>query len=371
MKISFIGKIFLASAMVGFSACNNAPTVTPTSFETVTLTNQNIVVPVEWSATVVGKNDVYITPKTSGQLMEVCVSTGQRVKKGQKLFVIDQRQAKLAVNEAKADLLAAEAAESTAKLEYESNNNLFEKGIVSVYMRDAALNDYKRASAAVAQAKAAVENAQLNLEFCTVIAPVSGMVGVLPINQGVQVSPVDVLTTISGNDEMTAKFSLTETLVQEIIADYGSLEKALMDVPQVSLFLKDGTEYAHKGKIVSASGVVDQMTGSVECRANFPNPDGALYSGIQGKVQMPLAMEDVMVIPLTAIVRLQNKTLAHKVDEKGCAVTTVISIEEIGNGKDAVVTAGLNPGDVIVAKGAANVYDGQQVVFPESNTANK
>ncbi|MBQ0124600.1 MAG: efflux RND transporter periplasmic adaptor subunit [Bacteroidales bacterium] len=370
MKTRICHLSVIALALLSVASCKRAPEVKHTSFETVTLTKESIEVPIRWSATIVGKNDVVITPQISGQLMEVCVVTGEKVSKGQKLFVIDKRQPELALNQAKADLAAYQAAESSAQLEYESTKNLYDKGIVSIYSLNTAQNVHERAKAVVNQAKAAVANAALNLDFCTIKAPVSGMIGSLPLNAGVMVSPLTELTTISGNSEMTAKFSLTEIQVKETVEEFGSLNEALKKMPLVSLFLKDGSEYPHKGKIESISGVVDQMTGSVECRATFANPDGVLYSGMQGKVEMPLKFDEAMVIPLTAIVRLQDKTIVQKVKDN-CAQTTVVVIEELGNGKDATVLEGLEEGDVIVAKGAANIYDGQQVIFPEEKSENK
>lgn len=370
MRTIFSKCSLMMVTVLSMAACRQAPEIKQTSFETLTVEMQDIEVPIVWSATVVGKNDVVVSPQISGQLMEVCVSTGEKVQKGQKLFVIDNRQARLSLNTAKADLAAYEAAENSAKLEYESTRNLYEKEIVSIYSLNTAKNGYERAKAVVEQARAAVANAALNLEFCTITAPVTGMVGDLPLNAGVQVSPMTELTTISGNVEMTAKFSLTEIQVKETVSEYGSLKEAMAEMPQVSLYFKDGTEYPYKGRVVSISGVVDRLTGSVECRADFPNPDGTLYSGMQGTVEMPLDFDDVMVIPLTAVVRLQNKTLVQVV-ENGCAKTTVVTIEELGNGKDAAVIDGLKEGDVIVKRGASNIYDGQQVIFPEGESENK
>ena len=352
------------------TACINAPQEKHTSYETIALSKQSVTVPVAWSASLTGKKDVSITPRTSGQLLQVCVSEGQRVAKGQKLFVIDSREATLALQTAQADLRAAQAQESSAGMEYECNRNLFDKKIVSEYFLNSSKNDYDRAKAAVAQSKAAVANAQLQLEYCTVTSPVAGKVGAIPNNPGDQVSQMTVLTTVAGDSEMTARFSITETQLQELLKEYGTVDKALAGLPEVSLRLKDGSLYARSGRVVSIAGVVDQTTGSVVCKANFPNPDGLLYSGIQGNVVMEFSFDDAVVIPLTSVVRLQDKSLVYQVVDN-VAHSVIVTVEELGNGKDAVITGGIEPGCTIVGKGAGNVYDGQQVVFPEADKKNE
>lgn len=360
LKIAFASLLTLAG-------CGQAPTEQHTSYETLTLTKSNVTVPISWSAAIVGKNDVSITPQTSGQLVKVCVTEGEKVKKGQTLFILDSRKAEAEVANAKANLLAAQATCNSAELEYRSNSNLFEKKIVSEYILNTAKNEFERAKAAVEQAKAAVDRAVLELSYCTINSPVSGIVGSIPQNPGDQVGILTQLTTVAGISEMTAKFSITENQVQTLISGAGSIDKALKMMPEVTLSLKNGTQYAHKGKITSISGVVDQTTGSVTCRADFPNPEGSLYSGTQGTVTMELSYENEIVIPLSAVVRLQDKTIVYKVKDN-FAESVIVRIEELGNGRDAAIIAGLGEGDTIVTIGAANVYDGQQVIFPETES---
>lgn len=354
-----------AVAMTAVVSCFDLPQEQHTSFETMTLTRQDVEVPSSWSATIVGKNDVTITPQTSGQLMQKCVQEGQRVKKGQVLFVIDQRQAKLALATMQANLMAAEAQLSTAHLEYESNQNLFDKQIISSYLLNASKNDYERAKAAVEQAKAAVADAEVNLEYCTVTSPVDGLVGRLPNNPGDQVSPASVLTTISGTTEMIAQSAITENEIHEILNNRdGDLESALKLLPPVTLILKDGSVYEHNGRVESISGAIDQYTGSVVCRSLFPNPDGKLYSGMQGTIQMMFPYEGVIIVPLNAVVRIQDKTMVYRVKDNK-AESVMVDIVE--NGKVAALLSGVEAGDVIVTTGANNVYDGQQVIFPEES----
>ncbi|MBQ5408651.1 MAG: efflux RND transporter periplasmic adaptor subunit, partial [Muribaculaceae bacterium] len=109
---------------------------------------------------------------------------------------------------------------------------------------------------------------------------------------------------------------------------------------------------------------VDAATGSLSCKATFANPEGLLYSGIQGTVMLPFSQTNVMVIPQAAVVRLQDKALVYKVKADSTATAITVSIDDTGNGKDFIVTSGLNVGDRIVTVGANNLEEGQKVLFP-------
>ena len=355
--------------LFGLSACGiDMPKETKTSFETMTVEKQDIIVPVKFSARLKGQADVTITPQVSGQLMQICVSEGQQVRKGQTLFSIDSRNAQLDLEAAQANLQAALASENSAKLEYESNKNLFEKNIVSRYMLDNSENSYKRAQASVAQARASVDRARVTLGFCTITSPVSGVIGEIPVRTGDQVSPASRLTIVSGNINMDAEFSVTEALIEASVSAGVTKEdkaKYMEDLPDVTFVMKNGTEYPHKGRITSLTGVVDAATGSLGAKASFPNPDGHLFSGIQGTVVLPLAQKDVMVIPQVAVLRLQDKSLVYKVQADSTATAVVVTYTDAGNGRDFIVTSGLNVGDRIVTVGANNVQEGEQVLFPK------
>jgi len=328
-----------------------------------------------------GQNDVTVTPQVSGQLMRICVTEGQQVRRGQTLFIIDSRNAQHELEAAKANfqaaqanLTAATAQANSAKLEYESNKNLFEKKIVSSYMLQNSQNSYNQAQAAVSQAKAAVSQAQaavnqakVNLGFCTIRATVSGIIGEIPVRTGDQVSPMTQLTMLSGNTTMFAEFSVTEGIVEAMVKNdmkAAEVDKYIASLPAATFVMKNGTEYPHKGRVVSLTGVVNAETGSLTSKVSFPNPEGHLYSGIQGTIVMPFAEKDVIVIPQQAVVRMQDKSLVYKVKADSTATAVDVTTEDTGNGKDFIVTSGLNVGDRIVAVGANNVTEGMRVLFP-------
>ena len=393
-------------------ACKiDMPKETESSFETMTVKNTDIEIPIKFSAKMKGQADVTISPQVSGQLMKICVTEGQQVSAGQILFVIDSRNAQhelqsaqasvqsaqanvqsaqASLQSAQANLQSAQAKANSAKLEYESNKNLFDKKIVSNYTLENSLNTYKQAQAAVGQAKASVEQARatveqakasvsqaqtgvnrakVNLGLCTITSPVSGIVGEISVRAGDQVTPMTQLTIVSGNRQMEAWFSVPESILEEGVssgATSSNKNKYIAALPDVIFIMKNGTEYTHKGRISSLTGMVDAATGSLSCKATFPNPDGHLYSGIQGTVVLPLSQQNVMVIPQTAVVRLQDKSLVYKVKSDSTATAVTVITADAGNGKDFIVKEGLKVGDRIVTVGANNLQEGQKVLFPAS-----
>jgi len=365
--------VAMSTVAIGLTSCGlDMPKETNSSFETMTVKKSNIELPYKFSARMKGQNDVTITPQVSGQLMKICVTEGQRVSKGTTLFVIDQRNAQLELEAAQANLQAALAQENSAKLEFESNKNLYEKKIVSSYMLNNSENQYKQAQAAVAQARAAANRAKVNLGFCTITAPVSGVIGGIPVRPGDQVSPLTELTMLSGNTTMFAEFSVTEAIVETMVKEgvkAADVNKHIASLPEATFVMKNGTEYPHKGRVVSLTGVVNDATGSLTAKVSFPNPDGHLYSGIQGTIVMPFAEKGVMIIPQFAVVRLQDRAQVYKVKADSTATAVEVTTEDTGNGKDFIVTSGLEEGDVIVTTGANNVTEGQKVLFAAEVTS--
>ena len=367
-------KNLMWAAMIGtavsvLTSCSlDLPKETQSSFETMTVKKSDIELPYKFSARMKGKNDVTVMPQVSGQLTKICVTEGQQVKKGQTLFVIDSRNAQLELQAAQANLQAALAQENSAKLEYESNKNLFDKKIVSSYMLNNSENSYKQAQASVAQSRAAVNRAKVNLGFCTITASVSGVIGEIPVRVGDQVSPGMQLTMLSGNTTMDAEISITEAVIESAVKEgmnAADIEKYVAQLPPATFVMKNGTEYPHKGRFTSLTGVVNAATGSLTAKVSFPNPDGHLYSGIQGSVVMVFAEKDVIVVPQNAVIRLQDKSQVYKVKADSTATAIEVTTADTGNGKDFIITSGLSVGDKIVTTGANNVTEGQKVLFPE------
>ena len=205
-------------------------------------------------------------------------------------------------------------------------------------------------------------------------ASVSGVIGEIPVRTGDQVSPGMQLTMLSGNTTMDAEISITEAVIESAVKEgmnAAQIEKYISQLPPVTFVMKNGTEYPHKGRVHSMTGVVNAATGSLTIKVSFPNPEGHLYSGIQGTVVIKFDEKDLIVIPQNAVIRLQDKALVYKVKADSTATATDVTTQDTGNGKDFIITSGLNVGDRIVTTGANNVTEGQKVLFPEEVKSDK
>ena len=290
-------------------------------------------------------SDIDIYPQVSGTIERLCVTEGEVVRKGQLLFVIDQVPYKAALKTAQANVEVAKAALATAELNYNSTKELFAKKVVSAFNLKTSENSYLTAKAQLAQAEAQEVNARNNLSYTEVKSPSDGVVGMLPYRAGALVS---------------ASISMTENQLLAMSRQYKSMDEALKNMPEVSLKLNDQSIYEQKGKIESISGVIDRKTGTVGVRAVFPNESRLLHSGASGNVLIPQTYKDCIVIPQGATVRLQDKTLVYKVVD-GKAVSTLITVAEINDGREYIVLDGLKVGEEIVSEGAGLVREGTQV----------
>lgn len=312
-----------------------------------------------YSAAIQGRQDIEIRPQVQGKIVELCVTEGQRVHKGQILFVIDPVPYRAALAQAEAQVKAAQATLATARLNYTSRKRLFDERVVSEYDLKTARNALLDAEAGEALALATEKNARNNLSYTTVQSPSDGVVGMLPFRQGALVGPdiTQPLTTISDNSEMYVYFSMDENRLLSMLRQYGSMTNVIAEMDSVRLLLSDGVFYGSKGRISSISGVINRSTGSVSIRADFSNPDRLLHSGATGNVQLTSIYQDVMLIPQSATVSLQDKILVYKVVD-GKAVAIPITVAPNSNGQEYIVESGLNVGDVIVAEGAGLVREG-------------
>lgn len=315
-----------------------------------------------YSASIQGRQDIDILPQVSGKIQRLCVSEGDKVVKGQLLFVIDQVPYRAALNTALANANQAKAALATAQLTYDNNKELFAQKVVSAYTLKTSENTLMTAKAQVAQTEAQVVNARNDLSYTEVRSPANGVVGTLPFRVGSLVSPTMTtpLTSVSDNSEMYVYFSMTEKQLLSHIRQYGSKDAALKNMPEVSLELGDQTMYSHKGRVESISGVIDQQTGAVSLRAKFPNAERLLNSGASGNILIPVTRKQSIIIPQAATVQQQDKHIVYKV-VNGKATSQLVEVESISDGTQFIVTGGLKPGDVIIADGAGLVHEGEAV----------
>lgn len=363
-----LGIVAFSCATMVFAACKQEQqSVVKYDYKLMAVELQNAVVTERYPASVKGKQDVAIYPQVSGTITKLMVEEGSKVKKGQTMFIIDQVPYKAAVAMAEANVEAAEAAQATALLTFNSKKALFEKSIVSQFDLSTAENSYLAAQAQLAQAKAQLLSAQNNLSYTTVKSPADGVVGTLPFREGALVGPSvpTPLTTVSDNSKMYVYYSMTENNLLDLVRKYGSKDKALAAMPQVSLELNDGSVYEHTGNIASISGVLEKSTGTASVRAVFTNPDGLLHSGASATVLESYTRDSVVVIPQVATFEIQDKVYVYKVVD-GCAKSAPVDVARIDDSKSYMVLSGLEAGEVIIAEGAGLVREGTRVVAPET-----
>lgn len=315
-----------------------------------------------YPTTIQGRQDVDVFAQITGKIVKVCVTEGQTVKKGQTLFMIDPVPFRTAYNTAKANVNEARARLATAQMNYHANKQLYNKQIIGSVEYRTTQNALAQAQAVLEQRLAELQNAGNNLTYTKVVSPSDGVVGTLPYHAGtlVSASMLQPLTRVSDNQEVWAFFTMNETQFLSLIEQYGSKEKALAAMPDVTLQLSNGKKYPVPGRITNISGLIDPTTGSVTLKAVFRNSRGLLYSGFTGNVCIPSINKRSMVVPQSATYEMQDKRFIYKV-VGGKAIATPIIVLPISNGKEFIVTSGLKPGDMIVSGGIANIKDGMEI----------
>ena len=332
----------------------------------MTVAEENTTLQTGMPTTLEGENDVEIRPQIQGFLTRVCVEEGQKVAKGQTLFVIDQVQLKAAVDAAQAAVAVAQANVNTTKTNMSNNKLLLDKNIISSSAYQTSVDTYNAAVANLHQAQASLTSARKNLSFTHVTAPTSGIVGTIPFKEGSLVSPSTLLTILSNNSDMQADFSLNE---KDILAltDNGrrSLQEAIAKMPAVTLRLANGEMYDRPGKIVAISGVIDPSTGAATAKAVFPNPTGMLHSGNTGEVMIPNIHPNSIVIPQNATYEVQDMRFVYVLGDSNKVHSVPITVADQNDGQSFIVTGGLKPGQTIVTEGVGISVKDDMVIKPK------
>ena len=209
----WIRLIGIVGCTVWMASCKQAPDAgVKSSYAVMRIETADKELSSSYSASIRGRQDIDIYPQVSGTIEKLCVTEGQKVRRGQPLFIIDQVPYRAALKTATANVEAARAAMSTAELTYQSNKELYAQKVVSEFSLKTAENSYLTAKAQLAQAEAQEINARNNLSYTEVKSPSDGVVGALPYRAGALVSanlPYP-LTTVSDNSDMYVYFSMTE-----------------------------------------------------------------------------------------------------------------------------------------------------------------
>ena len=321
-----------------------------------------------YSASIRGRQDVDIVPQVSGRITRLCVKEGEQVKTGQVLAVIDQVPYQAALRTAQANVSAAQAKVETARIELRGKQALFDEKVISDYELSLARNQLAVACAELEQAKAQESDARNNLSYTEIKSPSNGVVGTLPYRIGALVGPnmAQPFTVVSDNAEMYAYFSISENMLRRYSARYGSIDSMIAGTPEVGLQLNDGSLYKAKGRIETVSGVVDPVTGTVQIKALFPNPERELLSGSIGNIVLRNPQTDAITIPMTATVELQDKIIAYRL-KNGQAEAAYLTVDRLNDGNRFIVKEGLSVGDTIVAEGVGLVREGMSIT-PKNET---
>ncbi|WP_407429883.1 efflux RND transporter periplasmic adaptor subunit [Arcticibacter sp.] len=316
---------------------------------------------IEYPASVKGTVDLEIRPQISGLLEKIYINEGAQVRKGQTLFKINDLPFKEALNNANANLQAAKAAVLNAQIEVDKLTPLVSAKVVSEFQLRSAKAAHQIAIANVAQAKAGVAAAKINLSYTDIKSPVDGYVGRLPKKQGSVVGPNDpiALTQLSDTHDVHVYFSLAEADFINFNAKYPgkTVSDRIKALPAVSLILTDGSVYAENGRVDMVDGQFDSQTGAITLRAKFANHNGILRSGNTGKIRLPIHHENVILVPQSATVEVQDKIFVYTVDPKNKVGRKPISVLATSGG-DYLVNSGLRSGERIVIDGIDKLKDG-------------
>ncbi|BCA58556.1 hemolysin D [Sphingomonas sp. HMP6] len=301
-----------------------------------------------------------VRPQVTGLIRRRFFTEGALVRKGQPLYQIDPSLYRASANEARASLSSAAANAEATRIKAERFKPLADMQAVAKQDYTDAAAQARQAAAAVAQTKAALETAQINLRFTTVPAPITGRIGRSLFTEGalVTASQTDPLTTIQRLDPIYVD-------IQQASADLLRLRRSLATAgtaasADVRLKLEDGSDYGMVGRVEFAEVMVDAATGTVTLRARFPNPQGLLLPGMFVRASFAQSIDtNAFLIPQQAVSR----------DPKGNATVFVVAPDGKGgskavskqvtttrtSGSNWVVTAGLNAGDKVIVQGVGKV----------------
>lgn len=360
-KLSFYSFLMLiiATSFLSFSCKKNVPVKVIPTYKVMEMKEAAGELEVHFPTTIESSQVVEVRPRVDGYLDKIYLKEGSKVKKGEPLFLINQDDFHQRVVAAQADVLSAQANLDNARLEIEKVTPLVTKGIVSEYQLTTANSNLKAAEARLLQAKAAEEQARINLGYTVVKAPATGSVSLVNVREGalIRMSDPTPLTTISAEGDVFAYFSINEHLLRT--DERISLDK----LPPAELKLSSGKMYDENGKLEIASDIVNTQTGSLVVKAVFPNGKNVLRTGQSGEVVVKLTIPNAILVPQQATYEMLNKTMVVVVDAQN--ITTAKEISILGSdGDNYIVNKGLNPGDRIVIEGVRKLADGT-VIAPE------
>jgi RND family efflux transporter MFP subunit len=360
----FILSAVLTVAMLGCGRTQAAAPPPPPEVRVAPVVQQDVPVYSEWVATLDGYVNAQVRPQVSGYIIKQNYKEGSLVRKGEVLFEIDPRPFQAALDRAKGDLAQAQAQLGKSTLDVERDTPLAEARAIAKSQLDNEIQAKLGAQALIESDKAAVEQAELNLEWTKVTSLVDGIAGIAQIQIGNLVGSNSVLTSVSQLEPIKAYFPISErdyVLVQENSNAISSKHAMRFFGNSLELMLTDGSVYAQKGKILLADRQLDPNTGTIRIVAAFPNPGNILRPGQYGRVRVETGIKkSALLTPQSAVAQSQGSYQVAVVggDHK-------VSMRTVKPGRTVgtmwVIDDGLKPGEQVVVEGLQRVKEGSLV----------
>lgn len=367
-----MNKTYFLSAMLSIfilSSCKKeaAPEMKPLEIAVTQVLQQDVRLESEFTGQTFGESDIQINPRVDGTIESLNFKEGSVVTKGQLLYTIDPLPYQAKVNQAQGALAEVEASLARTKSDYDMMLPLAKMNAVSQRELIAAKSAYNASVASISAYKASLQNAKLELGYCRVVAPITGLIGISKVRVGDYVRPgaMSVLNTVSDLGDVRVRFTMSEQEYIRIFREINKENSSLKGAGQsVSLRLSDGSMYPQTGKVSFADRQVDPTTGAMTFEAVFPNPDKLLRPGQYVKIAVVTDVrKDALVIPQRAVIEMQG---IYQVYVLGDSSKVHMQIVKPGPSyKDGyVIEDGLKSGDKIALGGTSLLKNGS-VITPK------
>lgn len=378
-RLGSINQCFSASllALLACVGCENksvsAAAPPPPTVQVAEVVQKNVPVYHEWISTLDGFINATIQPQVSGYLIKQNYREGALVQRNDVLFKIDPRPFQAILDQAKAQLAQAEAQLGKTELDVQRDTPLAKEKAIAQSQLDNDIQANLAAKATVQAGKAAVEQAEINLEFTNVRSLVDGVAGIATGQVGNLVGPQTVLTTASQLNPIKAYFVVSEQQYLAFIqrnptpAAQAKTESNLV----LELILADGSIYPRKGKFFAADRQVDPQTGAIRLAGVFPNPENILRPGQYGRVRFVSYIRlDALLVPQKAVTELQGM---YQVAVVGSDNKVSIRTVQVGerSGPLWIIDQGVKPGERVVVEGVQKVREGMPVKIAAAPASNQ
>jgi len=362
------GAVIAAVLVLGalLDGCSKAPPVVapPPEVRVAAVVQRDVPIHSEWIGTTQGNIDAQIRARVQGYLLSRDYTEGGVVKEGDVLFVIDARPYEAALAQARGELGRAEALLTKADQDVARYRPLAAEGAVSRQELDNAVQASRAGNANVASARATVQQAELDLAWTKVQAPITGIAGIAKAQVGDLIESNTLLTTMSQLDPVKVQFPLSEPEYLGLATRLATVGQGT-EVPKdtLELVLADGSTYPHRGSFTFANREVDVKTGAILVQGIFPNPGNLLRPGLYARVRaVTETRKGALLVPQRAVRELQG---GHQVAVVGADDTVDLRSVEVGERVDSlwVINRGLQPGERVVVEGLQKIRQGAKVTI--------